>query len=342
MNVFRPGWSWNSAGISAYTSATPVIHFASNTHQPGLPAEPTGERRFNDIIDAYLASPEWANLAKGTRRTWSGIVERIRDEWADTPAAAWSNPQQLMEIIRWRNTRAHQPRTADHRITVLHHLLSWARLHGEVSINIATNIPRLYRNGTRAEIIWLEDEIARFCAAAPPQIADGMRLAALTGLRCADLIGLTWPEIDDVKVVRITLKSQRRRKRAIIPLTPALRQLLDELAIRHRRPGVNTVLVNSWGRSWSVEGFGHGFNKIRDAFDVRHTDGRKKHLHDVRGTYATRLVLLGLSDQEIGDIMGWSAIQVSEVRKLYVQDDAAVRMISARGSGGWVGCKVRT
>jgi len=290
------------------------------------PVDPT----FAHIIDAYLASPEWADLSPRTKKVWRLIVTRIRKRWGDTPIAFWSSPKQVVEIIRWRNERANQPRTADHQITVLHHMLNWARLHGKVSINLAANIPRLYKNGMRAEIIWHDDEIARFCARAPQQIADGMRLAVLTGLRRADLIGLTWSEIEPLKIKRITEKSGRRRKRAIIPMTPGLRNLLDELTTRPRLPGTETVLVNSRGQSWSGDGFSHGFNEVRDALKIHHSDGRKKHLHDVRGTYATRLVLIGLSDQEIGDIMGWSAAQVSEVRKLYVEDDAAVRAISVR------------
>lgn len=318
-------------------------------HSPGLPvsdSSPTTEAHnsvfsapaqrnpaypiFTEIIDSYLASPEWADLSPRTRYVWQHIVMRIRARWGETPIAIWSFPKQVIEIIRWRNERADQPRTADHQITVLHHLLNWARLHGEVSINLAANIPRLYKNGTRAEIIWHDHEISRFCASAPQQIADGMRLAALTGLRRADLIGLAWAEIEPLKIKRITEKSRRRRKRAIIPVTPGLRELLGELAGRPRLPDVQTVLVNSRGQSWSGDGFSHGFNEVRDALDIRHTDGRKKHLHDVRGTYATRLALIGLSDQEIGDIMGWSVVQVSEVRKLYVEDDAAVRAISVR------------
>jgi integrase len=213
---------------------------------------------------------------------------------------------------------------------VLNHLLGWARLNGIIHLNVAANIRRLYKNGARAEIIWLEEEIERFCNAAPPAVADGMRLAAKTGLRRADLIGLTWAEVELLRVKRVTLKSGRRRKRAMIPVTPDLRALLDELATRPRRSDENTVLVNSRGKSWSGDGFGHRFNEVRDDLDIRHTDGRLKHLHDVRGTYATRLVRLGLSDQNIGDIMGWSAQQVGEIRKIYVEDDAAMQAIIDR------------
>jgi integrase len=289
-------------------------------------AEPTLAR----VLDAYLASPESQGLAPRTRQVWRHIVGRIRARWGETPTESWSDPRRLSDIIRWRNEYSHQPRTADHQITVLNHLLGWARLNDIIHLNVAANIRRLYKNGARAEIIWLEEEIERFCNAAPPAVADGMRLAAKTGLRRADLIGLTWAEVELLRVKRVTLKSGRRRKRAMIPVTPDLRALLDELSTRPRRSSVNTVLVNSRGKSWSGDGFGHRFNEVRDDLDIRHTDGRLKHLHDVRGTYATRLVRLGLSDQNIGDIMGWSAQQVGEIRKIYVEDDAAVQAIIDR------------
>lgn len=289
---------------------------------------------FEDLVDAYVLSPEWNSLADRTRYVWRRIVERIHQRWKSTPVTLWSDPSHLQEVLEWRNHFAHQPRTADHQITVLHHMLTWARLHGWVTTNIATGIPRLYRPGTRAEIIWHCEEVDRFCSAAPQHIRDGMRLAAATGLRRADLVALTWSEIERFSIKRVTLKSGRRRKRAIIPVTPQLNSLLEELKQRARLPNVETVLVNSRGQSWSEDGFSHRFNVIRDALDIRHTDGRKKHLHDVRGTYATQLVKLGLSDQEVGDIMGWSAQQVGDIRKIYVDDETAIQSIIRRMTMG--------
>ncbi|MEZ5656099.1 MAG: tyrosine-type recombinase/integrase [Sphingobium sp.] len=288
----------------------------------------------NALINIYITSPEWARLSDRTRYVWGLIVERIRIRWGTTQISLWSDPLHLQAILAWRNEFAHQPRTADHQLTVLHHMLAWARLHGWVTTNIATGIPRLYRPGTRAEIIWHCEEVDRFCSAAPQHIRDGMRLAAATGLRRADLVALTWSEVERFSIKRVTLKSGRRRKRAIIPVTPQLNSLLEELKQRARLPHVETVLVNSRGQSWSEDGFSHRFNVVRDALDIRHTDGRKKHLHDVRGTYATQLVKLGLSDQEVGDIMGWSAQQVGDIRKIYVDDETAIQSIIQRMTMG--------
>src|SRR3954452_11695108 len=70
-----------------------------------------------------------------------------------------------------------------------------------------------------------------------------------------------------------------------MPRIPELDTLLEELKGRNRQQGVDTLLVNSFGRSWSADGFGGSFNRIRDAAGIVHTDPetgttKAKHLHD--------------------------------------------------------------
>ena len=50
---------------------------------------------------------------------------------------------------------------------------------------------------------------------------------------------------------------------------------------------------------------------------------RRKHLQDVRGIFATRLMTTtDLGNEEIASIMGWSPAEVERIRRIYV-DDAA-------------------
>lgn len=78
-----------------------------------------------------------------------------------------------------------------------------------------------------------------------------------------------------------------------------------------------------------------GENQPRHAQEPT-TSKTRHHTHDasatniVRGTYATRLVQYGLSDQEVADVLGWSANQVADIRKIYVQDDAAIQALSEK------------
>jgi hypothetical protein len=110
---------------------------------------------------------------------------------------------------------------------------------------------------------------------------------------------------------------------------------------RARKDDVETVLVNSYGRAWTGDGFGGSFNRIRDLASIVHVDAewdevRKKHLHDIRGTFATRLILAGLTDQEAFEAMAWSPEQVATIRRVYVDQSRVVVALGERISTGRV------
>ena len=222
-------------------------------------------------------------------------------------------------VIAWRDKAADTPREADVRVRVLRSLLEWGHLRGRVSFNAAKGVPTLYKNGQRAAIIWAADEVERFASETPQHVGDIVRLAALTGLRAADLAGLRWDEITEDAIDRLALKKSRgRRRAAVVPLVPAARALLDELRSRRRRDGVGTVLVNSFGRSWTPDGLSSTVAAEIKRLDIRDSDGRKKHLHDLRGTFATALFEAGFTDEQAAEILAWSPSQVASIRHHYV------------------------
>ena len=126
-------------------------------------------------------------------------------------------------------------------------------------------------------------------------------------------------------------------------MVPGLCELLDELRTRFRKPGVETVLVGTFGGPLAPATVTTQFNKYRslanDGAGIVHKGehedepDRAKHLHDLRGTFATKLMTLpdkGLTDSEIAMIMGWSERQVSAIRKRYVDEAAIVMAIGKR------------
>lgn len=292
------------------------------------------------------SSPEWEALAASTRKTWGSALDRIEEKWGDVPLAVWNDPRMVAKVVAWRDSRSDTPRAADIGVQTLRALLEFGRLRGRVSINVANGIPSLYKNGQRAEIVWTDDDIERFIASAKdlkrPQLIDGLRLAALTGLRRADLVTLEWDHIGDTAIRKRALKSSRRKRRYVtIPIVDELQELLSDLRTRERARGVETVLVNSFGEPWSADGFGGSFNRIRDHAQVAYIDPdtgahSAKHLHDLRGTFCTKLLTHhGLSDDEAAGIMGWSVEKVSSIRRVYVDDAALIgslaKRMSARG-----------
>ncbi|HET7255607.1 MAG TPA: site-specific integrase [Xanthobacteraceae bacterium] len=298
-----------------------------------------GDGTLSGMIRDWRRSPEWEGLSPNTRDTWTPALTRIEDKWGKYGVELWNDPRMVGKVVEWRDSQKAKPRAADIGVTVLSRLLEWGRLRAKVSVNVASGIPQLYRGADRAEIIWTDEDIAAFCRSAlmldRPLLIDCLFLATLTGMRLADLAALTFEECGTDAIVRKALKRSRgRRRRAAVPILPQLRELIEELRTRPRAMGVETLLVNSYGRPWSADALGKRFGEIsRHAGIVYREAGeedRPKHLHDVRGTFVTHLCRAGLTDREIADIVAWSETNVGRIRRVYVDDAAVVVAIGRR------------
>jgi integrase len=289
------------------------------------------------LIRDYRASPEWGALAKKTASQWGRHLDRIEERWGGVPLKVMSDRRMVPKVIAWRDEKSATPRTADYQIGVLRQLLTWGEVRGFISFNAAGNIPRLYRGACRALILWADEDVERFVSETAVHIGDIIRLATVTGFRAGDLAALTWDEVSETAICRTAEKRSRgQRRAAIVPLIPSAAALLDELRSRPRMPGVNTVLVNSLGRAWSVEGLSGTVSREVTRLNICHTDGRRKHLHDTRGTMATALFAAGLSDEEVAEVLAWSPKQVESIRHHYVDREQRIVAMAERLAVGAV------
>ena len=138
-------------------------------------------------------------------------LNRIVDKWGQTPLALWNDPRMRRMVLAWRDSRADTPRAADMGIEVLRALLKFGQLRGAMTINVAERVPALYRGGDRAEIVWTDDDIDRFCWHAlmldMPHLIDVIWLAALTGMRRADLVTVSAANVFKHAIMNKALRS---------------------------------------------------------------------------------------------------------------------------------------
>lgn len=293
------------------------------------------------LIRLWRKSSAWTSLSANTRKTWGSALDRIEEKWGKVPLSLFNDPRMKSKVVDWRDSRESTPRAADIGVTVLRALLKFGMLKGKVLTNVAADIPSLYASGDRAEIIWTAEDLARFHARAKETNMlpawYGLLLAVSTGLRREDLVTLTWDHVGEFAIVKKARKTSRGRRRfASIIRLEELDAVLKELAGLSRKEGVNTVLVDEHGASWSPDRLTKSIAKIRDDLGIAHIDEetgkvRKKHLHDARGTYATKLMTsTDLTDQEVAGIMGWSPEEVSRIRHVYVDQTKVVVALGKR------------
>lgn len=300
---------------------------------------PNADGTVKGLIARYRGSPEWEKLSKSTKPTWLTWLGRIEDEFGKARLAVFEDRRVRGDILGWRDKWQSQPRSADMAIQVLSRLLSWAVDRGQLSINNAKGISQLYESN-RSDIIWTADDFEAFRARASVEVQEGVELAACTGLRRADLVTVPWDAVGEHAIVWQTSKSGGRA-RIVVPLLPETKALLRRIKHRHeaamaalplskRKKMPTTILANSrWG-SWTPMGFGSRFN------DAKRESRVGVNLHDLRGTFATRCMIAGLTDQEIADILGWSAKDIATIRVKYVDQARVVIALAERISRGSV------
>ncbi len=300
------------------------------------------------VIVRWCRSKFWQSLAPTTKRTWTVALNRIEAKWANVPMPALSDPRARPKIVKWHlNLAETNERGADIAAMVLSKLFDWAIDQGIAMHNPAAKIAKAYQRTDRSAVIWNEADLAAINAVADQPLSDAVALAVATGLRRADLVSLRWDEIDE-KVIRRVASKRSRRKRFLvtIPRLEKLDALLDELRTRNRKAGVETVLVNSYGKSWTGDGLASSFHdaraKANNGQGIWHVErdpltGKEhriaKRLHDFRGTFATKLMTAPgkpLTDRDVASAMGWSEAQVGEIRKRYVDDRAIVVAMTNR------------
>lgn len=302
------------------------------------------EQTLGWLAAKWRASPEWKAFSDTTQKTWGWALRSIERKWGKRPVMDFYSELMIPQIIAWRDSREAAPRAADTGIAVLRSLLKFGRFRVGSTLNIASGIPCIYAGGNRAEIIWHDDEIERFVSGARemgmPAVADAVRLAAVTGLRRSDLVTVADIHLKPAAIFKKALKANRRKRRHVtIPRIHALAALLDELQSRPRQAGVDNILVDDSGKPWHPDRLTRAFAMVRDALGIFHVDEetgqiRKKHLHDLRGTFVTKLIVeTDLGNEDIARVMGWSPLEVETIRLVYVDQDAYAASLGNRIPG---------
>lgn len=304
-------YAWRGGPAVKGIPGTPEFHAAYN--EAAASHRAPDQKKFRSVVALYKASPAYQGLAASTRRNWSSWLDRISDHFGDLSIAQFGRTEKIRPfIIKWRAKYADKPRTADYGMQVLSRVLAHCvDPLGKIPSNPCEGIRQIY-SGSRAEIIWTEADIEHLKKTCSPEIAHAVDLAAHTGLRLGDLLRLCWTHVGDDAII---VRTSKTKSEAIIPLYDALRDVLAR--IPRRSP---VVLTNSKNRPWS--GFGASYTKAKAKAWPKGID---LHFHDLRGTAATKFYLAGLSEREIGEIMGWEEESVRKIIRRYVDRQAAVK-----------------
>lgn len=188
----------------------------------------------------------------------------------------------------------------------------------------AVRPPRPERNQLRVPS---SDEVRRILEVARGSVYEvPLLLAATTGMRRGEVLGLRWPVVDlDSGVARVVATLQKPRGRAasfVAPKTDRSRRTISlppfvtERLRRHRREQTERRLLlgAAWrdlelvcdrgdGEHLDPDGFSHAFERF-----VERTGLPPMRLHDLRHAHATTLLVAGVHPKIVSEALGHASV----------------------------------
>jgi len=311
---------------------------------PGTPAR-AAELRARDVLAAALTGALAPRGEAAPEQLGAALAEYQRLHTTGNPAQRARHCRTLLAIIgdgplcevgdlaiaKFKRDRAAQvaPSTVNRELQTLRHFLGcavdWHWIDARPKVRLLKEPPGRVR--------WLtEDERARLDAALPARLRRVAMVAALSGQRLGNVIGLTRDRVDFAARV-LSIPKTKSGKRHDVPISAALASVLreaiadgDALAARHELEPPTHVLLSRLGAPYTSSGVTSLFRRA-----VARAGIRDFHFHDLRHDFATRLRRAGHGLDVVQELLGHATPAMTQ-RYAHIGADELHRAVEAAGA----------
>jgi integrase len=264
---------------------------------------PGDEKTFREMMEKYMR--EHSKINKSPK-------SHIRDRSLENHLVQFFGEQTLTEIcpkriseykLKRREQKAASA-TINKELTLMSHAFNLAMKEWEwVRENPVSRVSREKVNNHIERWLTFKEE-TRLLAASPKWLQEIVAFALNTGLRRGEILKLQWTQVDLFRKT-LTLLEQKNRDCDTLPLNECALEILKARAkVRHIRNN-NYVFYNGNGNEINARNLVRAFYS---ATEVAKLEGLR--FHDLRHTWATRLVQSGVDLYTVQKLGRWKTISM--------------------------------
>jgi len=249
-----------------------------------------------ELWERYIA------YARAHKRSWQRDVQMYGNFESFLGSVQLASITQLrVEEFQQHRVRQVAPATVNRETALLKHMFNMAERWGFYrGTNPVRWVKFLPENNLQFQTVSEEDE-RKLLDAAPPYLRELILFAINTGLRCGDLLNLTWEETD-IDEKRLSLIMGKTRRRLEVPLNEnALAILAGKHAVQHGPYVFYNPVTGDRFRDLKA-----GFKAILKRAGLTGITW-----HTLRHTFASRLTRSGVDLVTVKELLGHSTINTT-------------------------------
>jgi integrase len=259
---------------------------------------------FTEFMKEYLKHVE-ARKTPGSQDRDKGVVDRLKKRFGGKRLKEFTTGM----IQRYADDRMHEthhnkrpykPATINRELICLSAIFREAVKRQYVSINPVRGVKLLPMDNKIVRYLSDDEEMA-LLGACNVGLRPIVICALHTGMRKGEILKLTWDDVDlDQRLIRVQHTKSRRTR--YIPINTVL---YGELKALPTYKGVPFVFVNpDTEDQWCDE-------KIAWKYAIRKSKVKNFRFHDLRHTFASRLVQAGVQLKAVQELLGHASIEMT-------------------------------
>lgn len=268
--------------------------------------------RLEDAVRDTLAEVETHN-AVNTLMAYSSHSKRVLEEFGGHLPLSSISPEMLREYQARRRKELAAPASVNHEMAFISRLFRTAVKRGRASSNPALKVDKLRTNNERE--VWLTPEqeaallgeLERLWPDEAETNKDIVRLAILTGMRRMELFGLRRCDVDVERAELCIPRAKSGKRRWVMCNNEAINIVVSLMASHDGEfviPAMNGATSRrNMANSWYMRRF-------RIAADAAGLKGVR--LHDMRHTFASRLINKGADIYALSELLGHGGVKQTE------------------------------
>lgn len=293
--------------------------------------EARGQLTVSQLLDRYTESAAFAVKAETTRKTDIGRIERHLKPSIGNKVANKLTAEQIkkasLDIESGKTAKTVKtgprglarvtggPGAARMCVRLLKSAFSWALEENLISVNNAARV-KVGKDGTKNIVFSPDDYKALFAAlneleeflAIRPQVADAIRVIALTGARRNEIAGLRWRHVDlkrgVIEIPRGEHKTGKKTDESRIIGLPAAAQLI----LSNQEYTGPDYFVFPPASGSGVLNLSKPWRRVREKAGLNPQAG----LHALRHSLATQMAVSGSQAPQIAAVLGHKHISTSQ------------------------------